>query len=320
MGKAAARSQGALSNGKNEVLSENKALQKRPSSGEQDAQNLLRVCGEPEGQACCFSSRGPGGSISADNRRWFDPKKFNVILFDQRGCGRSVPSGCLEQNTTRDLVGDIKKLSEFVGVKKFFVFGRSWGSSLALAYALKHPETVRCMVLGGVFLATPEEVKRTFLDSANYFPDLWDEFSSGVPRNRGVIGYYLDRMSSGSRKSRVKHIKKWLTFNLSMMGLRLPKKIDRFFEDPGFESASAVETHYIRNNFFMSRDYLLRNARRLKMPVFIFQGRYDVITPPVSAWMLHKRLPNSRIEFTVAGHSGRDEENSRAILRIMKKL
>ena len=276
--------------------------------------------GNPKGKPVIFLHGGPGGYISPDNRRWFNPKKFNVILFDQRGCGKSAPSGNLEENTTQDLVSDIKKLSEFAGFKKFIVFGRSWGSSLALAYAITHPKTVKALVLGGVFLATPEEVKRTFLESKNYFPELWDEFSSPVPKGKGIIGHYLDKMCSGSKKSRTSHIKKWLTFNLSMMSLRMPKNIDKFFEDTDFESTSAIETHYIKNNFFMRKNHILKNAGRLKMPVLIFQGRYDIVTPPVSAWALHKKLPNSKIEFTIAGHTGRDEENAEAILKIMKKL
>ena len=163
--------------------------------------------GNPKGKPVIFLHGGPGGWISSKNRRYFNPKKFNVILFDQRGCGKSLPSGCLEENTTQDLVSDIKKLSEFAGVKKFIVFGRSWGSSLALAYAATHPKTVTALVLGGVFLATPQEVKRTFLESKNYFPDLWEEFSSAVPKNKKVIGYYLDKMTSRNKKSRIKHIK-----------------------------------------------------------------------------------------------------------------
>ena len=276
--------------------------------------------GNPKGKPVIFLHGGPGGCIGPKSRRWFDPKKFNVILFDQRGCGRSLPAGGLEENSAPELVKDIRKLVEFAGVKKFFVFGRSWGSTLALTYAVNHPETVRGLILGGVFLGTHEEVRQTFEGSRNYFPDLWEEFSSGISRKKDVMKHYLKKISSGTRRSRIRHARKWVTFNLSMMSLKPEKDFSKVFEDSGFESGCSVETHYIKNNFFLNKDYLLRRISRLKMPVFIVQGRYDVVTPPASAWAIHKRLPRSKLVFTVAGHSSSDEDNSREILRIMKKL
>ena len=236
------------------------------------------------------------------------------------GCGKSLPSGCLEENSTPELVEDVRKLAEFAGIRKFFIFGRSWGSTLALTYAVNHPETVRGLVLGGVFLGTPKEVRQTFVESKNYFPDLWDEFSSGIREEKDVLKHYLKKISSGSKPSRIRHVKKWVAFNLSLMSLKPPKDVKKVFEEPDFESSCSIEAHYVKNNFFLSKDYLLRRVKRLKMPVFIVQGRYDVMTPPISAWMVHKRFPKSKLVFTVAGHSGSDEENSEEILKIMKKL
>ena len=276
--------------------------------------------GNPKGKPVIFLHGGPGGFIGPKSRRWFDPKKFNSILFDQRGCGKSLPSGCLEENSTPELVKDVRKLAEFAGLKKFFIFGRSWGSTLALAYAVNYPKTVRGLVLSGVFLGTPREVRQTFVESKNYFPDLWEEFSSGIRDDKDVLKHYLRKISSGSKLSRIKHVKKWLTFNLSMMSLKPPKDVKKVFEKPGFESICSIESHYVRNNFFLSKDYLMRRVKRLKMPVFMVQGRYDVVTPPLSAWMIHKKVLKSKLVFTVAGHSGSDEENSKAILKIMKKL
>ena len=282
------------------------------------------LVGNPRGKPILFVHGGPGGGCSADDRRFFNPKKFNVILFDQRGAGRSKPFASTHANTTPELVEDMQKLLSHLGIKKAFLFGGSWGSTLSLAYAAQHPQSVTGMMLRGIFLATPEETKHAFGGGAQkHFPEAWERFTSIVPKSKRnkIVDYYLSKMTSKNKAVRRKHSYEWSYYEMSMLKLKSsPEDIKKSLSKHNFESLSVLEAHYAKNDFFIKKGHLLKSAKKMKMPVVIIQGRYDAITPPIAAWKLHKTLPRSKLIFTVAGHGSSDQGNTQAILKELKKI
>ena len=284
----------------------------------------FELVGNPKGKPVLFVHGGPGGGCSPSDRRFFNPKKFNVLLFDQRGSGRSTPFASTKNNTTQKLVSDMRKLLKFLNMEKVFLFGGSWGSTLSLAYAVKHPKTVTGMMLRGIFLGTKEEINYTFGGGAEYYyPDAWERFVSMVPKSKrkNMLAYYLKKMQNGSRKSRRKHSYEWAYYELSMIRLKSKREdIVKNLKKYNFESLSVLEAHYMISNCFMADNYLLRNARNLKMPVTIIQGRYDIITPPIAAWNLNKTLKKSKLIFTTSGHGSSDRENTETIIKELKKI
>ena len=282
------------------------------------------LSGNQRGKPVLFVHGGPGGGCSPSDACFFSPRKFNVIFFDQRGAGRSRPSGSTKANTTPDLVRDMQRLLKHLGIRKVFLFGSSWGSTLSLAYAVKHPETVSGMLLCGVFLGTRKEIMQVFGGGAKqYFPDAWERFESMAPKKeRGkILDYYVRKMKSKNKMVRKRHVYEWGLYELSMVRLApSPQKIKKILRTPGLESMYLLEAHYMKNNCFLADGYLLKKAGSLKVPVTIVQGRYDVITPPQAAWKLHKALPRSKLVFTTAGHGSGDQGNAEAIMEELKKL
>jgi proline iminopeptidase len=267
-------------------------------------------CGDPRGKPLVFLHGGPGGGVDPDYRRYFDPRKWRVVLFDQRGCGKSTPHAELRENTTWDLVADIERLRERLGIDRWVVWGGSWGSTLALAYAETHPERCKALVTRGIFLVRRAELLWFYQEGASWlFPDYWEAYRDEIPKNeRGdMIAAYYKRLTSPDRKIRLSAAKAWSIWEGATSKLLLDPKIVKRFSGGRFAEAFArIECHYFVNGAFFRRDdQLLADAAKLaKIPGVIVQGRYDVICPMRSAWDLHKAWPKAELFVTPdAGHS-----------------
>jgi proline iminopeptidase len=248
--------------------------------------------------------------LIANYRRYFDPKAYRIVLFDQRGSGQSIPHASLEENTTWHLVADIERLREHLGIEKWMVFGGSWGSTLALAYAQTHPEHVSSMVLRGIFLCRPREIDWFYQYGAcAIFPDVWEEFLRVIPEDeRGnMLEAYYGRLTSEDEAVRLEAARAWSIWEGSTSKL-IPDQglIDSFSDPHKALSLARIEAHYFRNNsFFETDNHLIENVGRIRhIPCVIVQGRYDVVCPAESAWELHRAWPEAELIIVAdAGHS-----------------
>lgn len=266
--------------------------------------------GNPSGMPVLFLHGGPGAGINPKHRRFFDPLHYRIILFDQRGAGRSRPHAELKENTTKDLLSDIEMLRRMMGVEAWLVFGGSWGSTLALAYAIFNPRAVRGLILRGIFLGRSWEVLWLFQEGAScIFPDAFDKFRELIPiAERGdMMGAYHRLLTSADPATRLRAAQAWSRWESSVSKLIPDEKfIGEFVADDIALALARLECHYCRNGLFLPSDnHILENAGELKdLPCRIIHGRYDVVCPPQSAWDLHKALPGSEIRFVAdAGHS-----------------
>ncbi len=287
------------------------------------------LCGNPKGKPVLFIHGGPGQGCSPNSRRFFNPKKWNIILFDQRGAGRSKPFASTKANTTWKLVSDIRKLLRFLGVKKVFLFGGSWGSTLSLVYAIKHPETVTGILLRGIFLARKWDMNYTFGGGAEkYFPDSWERFAGIVPKGkRGsdrIMRYYYGRMKSKNNAVARKYAFEWSWYELSMLKLHMPEKAIRAaMREYNYRSLAMLECHYMVNRCFLPENYILKNTHKIssrKILVSIVQGRYDVICPPIEAWLLHKAIPRSKLMLLPGGHGSTEAGVKETLVNEMKRF
>lgn len=267
-------------------------------------------CGNPNGKPCVILHGGPGGAINPTMRRFFDPSKWRMALFDQRGCGRSLPNASLEDNTTWSLIEDIERLREHLGVEKWCVFGGSWGSTLALAYAIKHPDRVESLVLRGIFLLTERELRWFYQDGASMlFPDAWARFCAPIPQaERGdMMGAYHKRLISPDRRVQAEAAAAWSQWEGDTISIRGPEARPSKFNEIDFAIAFArIECHFFVNGgFFPQKDWIVANADKLaNIPGWIVQGRFDVVTPMESAWRLKTAWPGARFEVVWdAGHA-----------------
>jgi proline iminopeptidase len=251
-----------------------------------------------------FLHGGPGTGNNDGYKTSFDPRQQRVIFFDQRGAGRSLPHGSLQHNTTNDLTQDIEKVSNHLKLTKFILTGGSWGSCLALAYALEHPERIKAIVLRGIFTGTKSEI--AWLASGgyrNFFPDVWQTFVEQTPpaHAKDPAAYHFPRILGKDTEAA-----KDSAFIFGNVEGALLKLDDRYRPpDPAEYDPTFVkfETHYMVNNCFLPDNYILDNAHLLDMPVWLIQGRYDTVCPPITAWKLHQQLPNSELVWTMAGHA-----------------
>jgi proline iminopeptidase len=265
------------------------------------------ISGNPEGKPAVFLHGGPGAGCSPAHRRLFDPKKYRVLLFDQRGCGRSKPHASLENNTTWDLVKDIESLRAIMGVEKWLVFGGSWGSTLALAYAETHPSRVSELVVRGIFTLKPREIAWYYQNGAsNLFPDLWEAFLAPIPEaERGdLVAAYRKRLTGNDPKAQLEAARAWSVWEGSTIKLLPNKQNSSNYGQDQFALAFArIENHYFVNNGWLEPDQLIRDAHKLKnIPGIIIQGRYDVCTPAITAWELHKAWPEA--DFVIVDDAG----------------
>jgi len=266
--------------------------------------------GSPNGKPIVFLHGGPGGGVSPMHRRYFDPKKWRVILFDQRGCGKSTPFAELKENTTWDLVADIEKLRQHLNISHWSVFGGSWGSTLSLAYAITHPDRVKHLILRGIFLLRKKEIDWFYQEGCSkIFPDLWEQYLLPIrpADRRDMVAAYYQQLTSSDLSIRTKAARHWSVWEGSTSKLIPdPGVIDHFNEDEFALAFARIECHYfINKGFFPEDNFLLNQCEKIKhIPTVIVQGRYDVVCPAESAWDLHRALPDSKIYLIAdAGHS-----------------
>jgi proline iminopeptidase len=267
-------------------------------------------CGHPDGIPVVALHGGPGGGSSPEMRRFFDPKRYRIILFDQRGCGRSTPHSELRENTTWELVKDIEALRVHLGVKRWLVFGGSWGSTLALAYAAMHRRQTLGLILRGVFLLMESEIRWFYQEGASrLFPDAFDRYIAPIPpaERNDLLKAFHKRLTGRSPTARAEAAAAWARWEGETLSIQGPKQRPPRFDEPDFLDAFArIECHYFVNKgFFDADDWLLQQAAKFgELPGVIVHGRYDVVTPLSSAWALHKVWPKSVLKIVPdAGHS-----------------
>ncbi|HEY6509015.1 MAG TPA: prolyl aminopeptidase [Vicinamibacterales bacterium] len=277
--------------------------------------------GNPAGKPVVFLHGGPGGGTSAKQRRFFDPNRYRIVLFDQRGCGQSTPHASLEANGTWELVADIEKLREHLGIARWQVFGGSWGSTLALAYAQKHPDRVTELVLRGIFLLRKREIDWFYQHGASVmFPDTWEPYWNHIPEaERGdMVAAYHRRLTSDDATVRTEAARQWSVWEGNTSKLLPDAEMTAHYDEEAVALAMArIECHYFMNRGFLETDdQLLRDVGRIRhIPATIVQGRYDVVCPIDSAWALHRAWPEA--DFVVSpdsGHSAFENGNSRALV------
>lgn len=267
------------------------------------------LCGNPQGKPAVFLHGGPGAGCSPDHRRLFDPQKYCVLLFDQRGCGRSKPSASLENNTTWHLVADMERLRSLLGFDQWLVFGGSWGSTLALAYAQTHTQRVSAMVLRGIFTLRREEVRWYYQDGASWlFPDLWEAFVAPIPEaERGdLLTAYRKRLTGDDPVARQTCARAWSLWEGQTIRLLPDAAVAAKHGSDAFALAFArIENHYFVHDGWMEEGQLIRDAHKLAhVPGVIVQGRYDVCTPARTAWALHRAWPQADFHLVPdAGHA-----------------
>jgi proline iminopeptidase len=278
-------------------------------------------CGNPDGKPVVFLHGGPGAGCGADHRRFFDPARYRIILFDQRGSGRSLPFAGTADNTTWDLVADIERLRLHLGISRWQVFGGSWGSTLALAYAETHPECVSELILRGVYLLRRFELEWMYQHGLSMiWPEFWQDFTAPIPAGQraDMISAYHRQLNDADRDVRMCAARAWALWEGRTSYLRVNESFAADFgSDLMAEAVARIECHYfVHGGFFEHDDQLLRNAHRLHgIPLAIVHGRYDLLCPPTNAWELHRAVPGSQLTFVAdAGHSGFEEGTRSALI------
>jgi proline iminopeptidase len=265
--------------------------------------------GTPGARPAVFLHGGPGGGISPEHRRLFDPARYDLMLFDQRGCGQSLPHAGLEANTTWHLVADIERLRELAGVDRWLVFGGSWGSTLALAYAQKHPERVSELVLRGIYTVTRAELRWYYqFGVSEMFPDKWEKFQAPIPEaERGdMIAAYRKRLTGDDPVARIEAARAWSVWEGETITLLPSQALADTHADDHFALAFArLENHYFVHDAWLEEGQLLRDAHRLHgIPGVIVHGRYDMPCPARHAWALHRAWPAAEFHLVEgAGHA-----------------
>ena len=266
--------------------------------------------GNKNGKPVIFLHGGPGGGISSSYRQYFDPEKWRIIMFDQRGCGKSTPFAELKENTTWDLVEDIEKIRKHLGIDSWVVFGGSWGSTLSLAYSQTHPSSCKGLILRGIFLVRKKEIDWFYQEGANnIFPDRWESFLAPISpdKRNNLLKAYYEILTGDDHSKKIEAAKAWSTWEGSTVRLLLDENFIGDFSDEKFAEAFArIECHYFMNNcWFDSDNYLIENIDKIRnIPAVIVHGRYDIICPVVQAWDLHKAWPEADFHIIPdAGHS-----------------
>jgi proline iminopeptidase len=265
--------------------------------------------GSADGIPAVFLHGGPGAGCEPAHRRFFDPQRYRLVLFDQRGSGRSLPHAELRENTTAHLVADMERIRGALGIERWLVFGGSWGSTLALAYAQAHPERVSALVLRGIFLCRPQEVAWFYQSGASWvFPDWWQDFLTPIPAQErsDLVGAYYRRLTGEDEIARLAAAKAWSLWEARTATLLESQALQEHFTAAHVAlSLARIECHYFVNDAFLAPDQLLRGTRRLaRIPGVIVQGRYDLICPMRSAWELHEAWPTAQLVVVPdAGHA-----------------
>jgi proline iminopeptidase len=277
--------------------------------------------GNPNGQPAVFVHGGPGGGTLPDHRRFFDPSHYRIILFNQRGCGKSTPHASLEENTTWDLVSDMEKIRQHLNIEQWLVFGGSWGSTLSLAYSETHPERVSHLVLRGIFLLRKWEIDWFYQSGADaLFPDFWEDYLKPIPieERHDMISAYYRRLTSTDKTVQLEAAQAWSIWEGSTSKLRIDPDLEEKFGEAEFAVAFArIECHYFVNHGFMEDGQLLRDVGRIRhIPTTIVQGRYDIVCPIRSAWDLHRAFPEAKLLISpTSGHAAMEPENQSSLVQ-----
>lgn len=279
----------------------------------------IEQCGNPSGVPVIFLHGGPGSGCNPGQRRFFDPDHYRIILFDQRGCGRSQPAGETADNTTQDLVADIEAIRSHLHIERWHVFGGSWGSTLALAYANSHPAPVISLTLRGIFLSRPHEIRWFLGQVALFFPEAWQTLLTPVPSSHreNVLDYYASLVFDADTAISIPAAIRWNAFESSIMSL-IPKNESSQVNGEVELARARVQIHYIQHLCFVDGDQMLQAAatKLAEIPTTIVQGRYDMVCPPQTAWELAQRLPHAALVMVPdAGHSAMESGTCAALLQ-----
>jgi len=293
-----------------------------------DATHCLHVeeCGTAEGLPALFLHGGPGAGCEPTHRRFFDPLRYRLVLFDQRGCGRSTPHAELQDNTTGHLVADIEQIRNLLGIERWLVLGGSWGSTLALAYAEAHPERVLGLILRGIFLCRRQDIDWFYRHGANrLFPDAWEDFIAPIPapERADLLAAYYRRLTGADEVERLRVAKAWSVWEGTTLTLAPNAAVVNQFADPHRAlSMARLEAHYFMNDIFMEPDQLLRDAHKLHgIPGIIVHGRYDVICPLDGAWALQQAWPEAELQIIPsAGHATTEPGIAAALVAATQKM
>lgn len=287
----------------------------------------IEQSGNPYGLPVVFVHGGPGGGTNADQRRFFDPEKYRIILFDQRGSGQSTPAAELKDNTTWDLVSDLEKIREYLDIKKWVVFGGSWGSTLALTYAIIHPDQVHHLILRGIFLCRPSEIKWFYqFGASEIYPDVWESYQNHIPENErhDFVTAYYKRLTHENADIRLAAAKVWSKWEAATSKLFVDVKAIDDFDDPTYALQFArIECHYFINNaFFKTNNWIIENIGKIRhIPADIIQGRYDVVCPARSAWDLHQAWPEASFQIIQdAGHAASEPGTREALVQAAQNV
>ncbi|KAJ3027589.1 UNVERIFIED_CONTAM: hypothetical protein HDU68_003522 [Siphonaria sp. JEL0065] len=283
--------------------------------------------GNPTGKPVVFLHGGPGFGYSAEDRCYFDPAVYRIVIFDQRGAGKSLPTAELKDNNTWALVSDIEALRKHLGISKWVVFGGSWGSTLALTYAIKHSDSVTGLILRGIFLLRKSEIRWLYQEGASHiFPDYFDLYASPIPQDErhDILTAYYKRLTSPDRETRVNFAKTWSLWEMGTIKLYPDPDMMAKVEDSEWAAQfAAIECHYFVNEGWYDHDgWILDNVEKIRhIPGVIVQGRYDVICPTKSAWDLKKAWPEAEFHLIVdAGHSSKELGIAKALVEACNKF
>ena len=285
-------------------------------------------CGNPDGKPAVFLHGGPGGGGSTTVRRFFNPERYHIVIFDQRGCGRSKPHGCLEQNTTWDLVEDIETLKNKLGFEKWLVFGGSWGSTLSLAYSQTYPKSVSEMVLRGIFMLRKKELDWFYQEGAsNIFPEAWEKFLEpiDISQRDDLMSAYHEIFKSDNTEKKLNAAIAWSRWEGSTSSLSYNPDMADSFSDPRFALAFAlIENHYFVNKGFLEHEnQLIESGIDIirNIPTIIVQGRYDIVCPMTTAWELSKNWPEANlIVAPSSGHTAFEKEITHELIKATEEF
>lgn len=269
----------------------------------------VEEAGNPEGIPVLFVHGGPGAGCTPDHRRYFDPERYRIILFDQRGAGKSTPHACLEHNTTQALVADMEAIRGHLGIEQWVLFGGSWGSTLSLVYAQTHPQRVLSLILRGIFLLRPEEIRWFYQQGAHYiFPDYWEDYIAPIPEaeRHDLLTAYYKRLTGTDEIAKVAAAKAWSLWEARCASLHPNTNITNLFSELHVAlSLARIECHYFIHQGFLASNQILDNMPKIQhIPGIIIHGRYDIVCPLENAWLLHKAWPLAELKIIRdAGHA-----------------
>ena len=286
----------------------------------------LEQCGSPDGIPVIVIHGGPGSGCEPQHRRYFDPEKYRIILFDQRGAGQSRPHASIENNNTTALINDLELIRDYLNIDQWMLFGGSWGSTLSLAYTQQYPQQVSALILRGIFLGRQKDLDWLYQQGASkIYPDFWEDFIHLIPESErdDLLAAYAKRLFGKDEIARMSAAKAWAVWEGRIATLQNSHKTIEHFSEPRLAlSLSRIEVHFFTNNCFLDENQLIDHADKLKdIPGIIVHGRYDMICPLENAWALTKAWPNAELQIVRdAGHSITESGNIDALIRATKTM